>query len=306
MRLIFAIVLLAGLGLAGFAIMQAQGRFSAYETALNETRGQVVDVTDVYVVNRSLGYGDRLAEEDVVAIRWPADSLPDGAFDTLETIFPEDADGPRTVLRAMERGEPLLAVKVTEPGASAGVATSLTPGMRAFTLQVDITSGVSGFLRPGDRVDVYWTGNAEGGGVTRLIQASLPLIAIDQDADDQNRGPAVARTVTVEAPPAVVAKLAQAQATGQLTLALVGVGDEAESDTVEATLAQILGPKDEVVVERERTCSVRARRGATVEIIPIPCPGDAGAVPVAPEAADAGGVSTSDGDGGRYLLNTDS
>ncbi len=58
-----------------------------------------------------------------------------------------------------------------------------------------------------------------------------------------------------------------------MTLALVGVRDETESQTVEATLAEILGPKEEeAVVERQRTCTVRTRKGAEMVLIPIPCP----------------------------------
>ena len=53
-------------------------------------------------------------------------------------------------------------VKVTDPGEEAGVTSQLEPGMRAFALRVDVASGVSGFLRPGDRVDIYWTGSVGG------------------------------------------------------------------------------------------------------------------------------------------------
>ncbi|WP_308915649.1 Flp pilus assembly protein CpaB [Jannaschia sp. LMIT008] len=278
MRIVFVLVLLAGLGLAGFAVMQAQGRFAAYQDALDETAGRVVDVTDVYVVKRSLTYGDVLTPDDVASVAWPTAALPDGAFASLDQIFPEGGEGPRTVLRSIERGEPLLGVKVTAPGASAGVAASLTPGMRAFALQVDVTSGVSGFLRPGDRVDVYWTGSDEHGGLTRLIHPSLPLIAIDQITDGQRGAPTIARTVTVEAPAAVVAKLAQAQATGRLTMALVGVQDETTSENVEATLSEILGPREVAaaapapeVAPAPKVCTIRTRRGDAVEVIPVPC-----------------------------------
>ena len=291
MRAIFALVLLAGLGLAGFAITQAQSRFDQYRTALDRSESQVIELREVFVAKRRLRYGDPLRQADVEAMRWPAASLPPGAFETMEQLFPPDEEGNRTVLRVIERGEPLLVAKVTEPGADAGVAASLTPGMRAFALQVDLTSGVSGFLRPGDRVDVYWTGGGGSGGVTRLIQASLPLIAIDQDTDEQRSGPAVARTVTVEAPPAIVAKLAQAQATGRLTLALVGVRDEEQSETVEATLDAILGPQP--VAARTAVCTIRNRRGSEVTLIPVPCPegtpgSEPGAAAAPPEPEPSG------------------
>ncbi|MGC1260022.1 MAG: Flp pilus assembly protein CpaB [Jannaschia helgolandensis] len=273
MRVIFGLLLLVGLGLAGFAVNTAKGRFSQYKNALAQTQQAIIPVKDVYVVKRQLRYGDILKPDDVRAVSWPADAIPAGTFETMEAIFPPGESGSRTILRVMERDEPVLLVKVTQPGEDAGLAAALTPGMRAFTLQVDVNSGVSGFLRPGDRVDVYWTGGGKQGGVTRLIHANLPLIAIDQQTDEERNSPTIARNITVEVTPAVVAKLAQAQATGRLTLALVGVRDETESQTVEATLAEILGPKEEeAVVERQRTCTVRTRKGAEMVLIPIPCP----------------------------------
>ncbi|CTQ49963.1 Flp pilus assembly protein CpaB [Jannaschia donghaensis] len=275
MRLIFGLLLLVGLGLAGFAINTAKGRFDQYQNALNQSQSAIVPVRDVYVVKRQLRYGDILRPDDVRAVSWPEDAVPAGTFDTLDAIFPTDDDGQRTVLRVMERDEPILLTKVTQPGQEAGLAAALTKGMRAFTLQVDVNSGVSGFLRPGDRVDVYWTGGSSTGGVTRLIHANLPLIAIDQQTDEERNSPTIARNITVEVTPAEVAKLAQAQATGRLTLALVGVRDDTQSPTVEATLAEILGPKEQApVVERQETCSVRTRKGGEVARIQIPCPQD--------------------------------
>ena len=271
MRLIFAVVLLAGLGLAGFAIHTAQNRFSQYQQALSDSRNAIIPVTDVVVLSREVRYGHPLRENDIRLVPWPADALPAGVFRSVEEVFPEDGKGPRTALRLMERNEPLMRSKVTNPGEDAGVAARLATGMRAYALRVDVSSGVSGFLRPGDRVDVYWTGNAGGrdSGVTRLIQANLALIAVDQQTDEERDRPTIARTITVEASPEVVAKLAQAQATGSLSLALVGVLDDTESDSVQATIDQILGARDTSAPKR---CTIRNRRGAEVVEIPIPCP----------------------------------
>ncbi|UWQ17529.1 Flp pilus assembly protein CpaB [Jannaschia sp. M317] len=272
MRLIFGLVLLAGLALAGFAIHTAQGRFNQYKSALASTQQSIVPTKDVFVVRRQLKYGDQLRRTDVRAIQWPATSVPVGTFASMDEIFPPEDDGSRTVLRLMERDEPLLRAKVTNPGQGAGIAATLTPGMRAFTLSVDVNSGVSGFLRPGDRVDVYWTGGGGEGGVTKLIEANMPLIAIDQQTDEQRNNPTIARNVTVEARPEIVAKLAQAQATGSLSLALVGVQDQTESASVHATLREVLGAEE--TAERRQTCTVRTRKGAEVVLIPVPCPED--------------------------------
>lgn len=271
MRVIFGLVLIVGVALAGFAVYIAQDRFSQYQRALADQRNAIIETVEVFVVNGQLRYGSELRPQDVRAVRWPADAVPFGAFTSMEELFPEGEDELRTVLRVMERDEPILLSKVTGPGEDAGVASRLQRGMRAFALSVDVASGVSGFIRPGDRVDVYWTGTSRGENVTRLIRANVQIIAIDQIADEDRSNPMVARTITVEAPPEEIAALAQAQASGRLTLALVGVRDDTTSETIEVNQQQLLGIAEVEQEEGPRTCSVRARRGGELVVTPVPC-----------------------------------
>jgi pilus assembly protein CpaB len=280
--MVFGLVLLLGLGLAGFAVYMAQGYISNYQQELEReraARAAIVPTVEVFVVNRAVRYGDRLTKEDIRAVKWPQDAVPEGAFQTVDAIFPKGEDVLRTVLRAMEKDEALLEVKLTEPGEDAGVSSRLGKGMRAFAISVDVSSGVSGFLTPGDRVDVYWSGSAEMSNgetqnITQLIQPGIKLLAIDQSADTDRDGPSVARTVTVEATPQQVAALAQAQATGSLSLALMGLfDDETSEEGVAVDQSDLLGiePAQIVQREREKVCTVRTRRGADVVEIPIPC-----------------------------------
>ena len=108
--------LLVGVALAGFAVYIAQDRFAQYQNALREQRNAIIETTEVYVVNTQLRYGQTLRPEHVQAVLWPADHVPFGAFQTMEEIFPEGTEVPRTVLRVMERDEPILLSKVTAPG----------------------------------------------------------------------------------------------------------------------------------------------------------------------------------------------
>lgn len=273
MRIVFILVLAVGVGLAGFAVSIAKDRFDQYQTALNEQQSAIVPTTDVVVVSRQLRYGERLTPEDVQVIRWPAEYVPFGSFTSIEELFPADQDGVRTVLRVMEQHEPILLAKVTAPGEDAGVASRLAEGMRAIALRVDVSSGVSGFLRPGDRVDVYWSGmGRDGDSVTRLIRANVQLIAIDQIADEQRNNPTIARTITITARPQDVAALTQAQSTGNLTLALVGVDDVTEVGEVEVSTSALLGEIEEVVAaERAEVCTVRRRIGTEVIIEAVTC-----------------------------------
>ena len=277
MRLIFGLVLVLGLGLAGFAVYMAKGYIGQHQAQLAEAEAakkEIVPTLGVFTVNKPLRYGQRLTKDDIQQVRWPVNAIPEGAFTEIEQIFPKGDDVLRTIIRTIEKDEALLAVKVTKPGEDAGVSSRLSRGMRAFAIRTDVTSGVSGFLRPGDRVDIYWTG--QGGnsrGVTKLIETTVRLIAIDQSIDEDRNSPSVARTVTVEATPRQVASLAQAQATGRLSLSLVGADDTEVSEAVEIDQRDLLGIVEERIVEapKEQVCTVRTRRGADMVDIPIQC-----------------------------------
>lgn len=277
MRTVFGLVLVVGLALAGFAVYMAQGFISQTQDALAEERAireKSGPLVEVYVANKALNYGDVLTAEDVQLIYWPENALPETIFRDPAVLFPVDEKEPRYVVRQMEMFEPLLASKVTEPGQPAGLTGQLAKGMRAFAIKVDVDSGVSGFLQPGDNVDVYWTGQSNGveGDLTRLIENSIKIVAVDQVANGE-RAAAVARTVTVEATPEQVARLAQAQATGQLALSLVGVGDNTVSASVEVDNAGLLGIEAQQVVaaEEEKVCTIRTRKGGDAVEITIPC-----------------------------------
>jgi len=279
--MIFGLVLLVGIALAGGAVYLAKDEIGKYKTAIaraEAAKSQIVPTQKIFVVNRALKYGERLSEEDVRLVDFPLSALPEGHFKEATVLFPENTDEPRVVLRPIEKNEALLAVKITKPGEDAGLTSRLEKGMRAFAINVDVSSGVSGFLRPGDRVDVYWTGRVGGGQnrseVTKLIEATVPLIAVDQRSGEVE-GAQIARTVTVAVSPSQVAALAQAQSTGRLSLSLVGAGDDVViASNIEVNQRDLLGIEDEVaapVKQAEKVCTIRTRRGAEVVNLPIPC-----------------------------------
>lgn len=284
MRVVFGLVLVIGIGLAGFAAYLAKDRFDQYQSKVAEQERLLasnVPLVPVFVMKRQIAYGEQLTKKDVKVLAWPENAIPEGAFLNLEdSDITEDFDPLfdsngelRTVLRQMEKDEAILSVKVTRPGEDAGVSSRLAKGMRAFALRVDVSSGVSGFLRPGDYVDVYWTGDARGREVTKLIDTKLKLLAVDQIADGDRSAPTIARTVTVAATPNQVGALAQAQSTGRLSLSLVGAGDDTQVSAVEVDQNLLLGIEEEkrVEVQKEKVCTIKTRRGAEVVEIPIDC-----------------------------------
>ena len=288
MRMVFGLVLVLGLGLAGFAVYMAQGYIAqtqAERDNLLKEQASAPKLVDVVVAKKAMKYGDRFTRDDLEVIKWQADKVPEGAFNFVvapqggetpaNTVFFEGETRPRAVLRSIEPFEPLLAKKITEPGVDAGITANLSPGMRALAISVDVSSGVSGFLRPGDRVDIYWTGTANKREVSKLIQSAVRLVAIDQSADaDRSEETQIARTVTVEATSEQVAGLALAQQSGRLTLVLVGAGDTTDVGAIEIDRNALLGITEEAAPEEEapeKICTIRTNKGGEVIETQIPC-----------------------------------
>ena len=279
MRIVFALFLVAGLGLAGFAVFQTRLYVAQIEHELALARQAQpearMDTVDVYVVRRNVVYGERLTRDDVEAVAFPAGSVPDGVIASADDLFPAGF-AHRVVLRSMDAREPVLRSKLTAPGTEAGITSHLSPGMRAFTIDVNQTSGVAGFLRPGDHVDVFWSGRSQqSGDITQLIETRMRIIAVDQSAnmDRTSVDGMPARNVTVEATPEQAAALAQAQNSGRLSLALVGGNDMSVPGAIEMTQDRLLGVvREERVVEAgPRVCHVRTRRGNELVLIETPC-----------------------------------
>lgn len=283
MRMVFGLVLLVGVALAGGAVFMAKNYIGAYQNELareRASRQEVVPLVKVYVAERQLKYGEVLKHEDVRLVDWPENAIPEGTFVGENSLYSESEDDLRVVLRPMEKDEAIMAIKVTEPGELAGLTSQLERGMRAFAIKVDVTSGVSGFLRPGDRVDVYWTGRIQGknrqdrGEVTKLIDTAIKLIAVDQKSAANTDAATIARTITVAVRPEQVAALAQAQSSGRLSLSLVGTDDDTIAGAFQIDQDKLLGiVAEEATVElaEKKVCTIRTRRGAEVLEIPIPC-----------------------------------
>lgn len=277
MRGMFGLVLVAGIGLAGAAVYMAKGYIGQTQTALQQQQQMLAKlgpITQVYVLKDQKNYGEPLTAEDVELVYWPKNSVPEGAFADPAVLFPPGTNQERYILRTMEKFEPVLQVKITKPGEPPGLTGQLAKGMRAFAIKVDAVSGVSGWVQPGDFVDITWTGSATGmeGEFTRLIESSAAVIAVDQQAGAQSSA-TVARTVIVAATPEQVARLAQAQATGRLTLSLVGASPDEIDGMVEVNQKSLLGIKDqEVVVQQEqKRCTIKQTKGGERVEVEIPC-----------------------------------
>ena len=146
----------------------------------------------------------------------------------------------------MAAGQPITRGSLVGPEDRGFLAAALGPGMRAVTVPVNASNGGSGFIFPGDHVDMVLTQQVTGGGdgpplkVSETIVRNIRVLAADQRFTDKDAdGKPVIKTasnVTLEVTPKIAEKIAVAQSLGTLSLSLRSIADDA-SDLARAVAA---------------------------------------------------------------------
>ncbi|HWA51318.1 MAG TPA: Flp pilus assembly protein CpaB, partial [Dongiaceae bacterium] len=101
------------------------------------------EIVQVVAAATALKFGDRLAKENLRLVNWPAGSVPDGTFKSIDELLGQQQ---RVVLQAIQPNELILASKVTGPGQRASLSAVIASGMRAMTIRVNDVLGVAGFV----------------------------------------------------------------------------------------------------------------------------------------------------------------
>ena len=189
----------------------------------------------VLVARKALPVGTIVDAESLAFQAWPKELIQNAYY----TEGAPDADVTKligTVVRnPITAGQPLTKGTLVGPNDRGFLAAALGPGMRAVTVPVSATTGVAGFIFPGDRVDMVLTQNVAGGGdgpplkVSETIVRNLRILATDQRIDSKDaEGKTIVKTsntVTVEATPRLAEKIAVAQTMGALSLVLRSIAD---------------------------------------------------------------------------------
>ncbi len=146
-----------------------------------------VSTTKVVAAAKDIPLGAVLTAADLTTISI-AGTPPKGAI-----TKPEDAVG-RGVLAEIYQGEPVMASRISGPGAGGGLAPTIPKGMRACAIRVDEVVGVAGFVIPGMRVDVMASGNPPAGAgpadgpETETILQNLQVLSAGTDIQKDAEG----------------------------------------------------------------------------------------------------------------------
>jgi len=190
---------------------------------------QLVAGAPVVVAAKPLKYGDKLDASMLTVIRLPQDAVPEGAFTTIPAVLSQDNGGAPVTLVPIAAKEPLLAAKLSGPGARPSVAAQVAEGMRAYTIKVSDVTGVGGHALPGDHVDVVLSRDLTPEGshrnyVSEIVLQNVRVLAVDLNADLEANKPSAPSTATLEVGVPDSQKLAVASDMGKLSLALRRTG----------------------------------------------------------------------------------
>ena len=188
----------------------------------------------VLVARAGVVRGQILKPDDLAWQVWPDGTL-DKSYILLGARTPESFAG-WVARNPIAAGEPLTESKIIAPGNRGFLSAVLRPGMRAVSVPVTRTSGISGFVFPGDQVDLLITytipapkeasdksgnnSNEDKPKVAETVLQDVRVIAIDQRVDTKVGEPILAQTATLEVTPKQSEIIAVASEMGKLSLSL--------------------------------------------------------------------------------------
>jgi pilus assembly protein CpaB len=222
-----------------------------------------VDAVPVMVAAMDLAWGAKITSEMVKTLPYLKESVPEGYYSTSEKL-----QG-RILTTNLKMGEPIVEHRLAPVGIKAGgVSAVLPPGKRAVAVKGDKVIGISGFINPGNRVDVLVTMKdpVNKKDKTKIALENIPVLATGTQIEQNSKGePAPVDVYTLEVTPDESEKLALAATMGKLQFALRNITDGEKVRTRGATITQTLNslasPEDAKERRRQRPAS------ATVEVI---------------------------------------
>jgi len=236
----------------------------------------------ILVAKRDLHVGTILKPEDIAWQAWPEKGVSEAYFKS-GTDKAQSLNG-KVVRVPLTKGEPVTRSSIVAQGDRGFMAAILGTGMRAVTIKLSATSGIGGFVFPGDRVDVILShalevSRSEKYQIAETVFQNVRVLAVDQKSSSDDKAK-VAKTATIEVTPKMAEKVAMLSNLGGLTLSLRSLAHNGNSTSsnpnsppVSETATHTMG--DEIskflpaLDDDSTTDSVRVARGNTASHINI-------------------------------------
>jgi pilus assembly protein CpaB len=177
-------------------------------------------------------------------------------------------------LRPMEANEAVLASKISGNGGKSSLSSVIEADKRAMTIHVKDSTGVAGFVQPGEHVDILLT-HTEGApaaatpGMSAKIEVLLQDVlvrAIDQDINVRKDAATSIKAVTVEVSPRDAQKLTLASSIGTLSLTLRNMRSKQQVAPSSLSVKDLLPPTVSPVVA-DKLQSLATPKGPSYDIV---------------------------------------
>ena len=212
------------------------GYFGLTSLATQSTARNKANFRPVVVTATDLTFGVKLDRAMVRLAQYPKDAVPEGAYSSIDSVVGQ------TTKVFMSAREPVTAIKMSSRGG--GLSMLVKPTMRAASLEVNQVSGVSGFVLPGDRVDVLVTvdpRDMHDDAVTRTVLQNTEVLAAGQKTEQQDNKPITVQAVTLLVSPEGAETLALALHEGKIHLVLRNPEDQTEVQVASLSTREMLG-----------------------------------------------------------------
>ncbi len=223
------------------------------------------NLSEVVVAARDLPLGSVLTPQDIKLIEWPGNSLPVGYSSSTEEVLG------RGLITPVAENEPLLSTKMALSEAGGGLPIVIPEGSRAVSVQVDEVVAVSGFVLPGNRVDVLVTldqATYSDNPITKVIMQNVAVLAVGQIiASDANGTPIVVSTSTLLVTPEEAERLVMAATKGRIQFALRNTLDLDSLSTNGMRLTGLVPGGQPVRRTTTRRSAPAPRRAPQIEVI---------------------------------------
>ena len=221
-------------------------------------RGELVNVA---VAVADLSWGTIIKPEMVKTVPFLKGSLTSGFFSDTASV------AGRVVITPIKADEPIFASRLaTSDITKGGVAAVISENKRAMGVKVDKVQGVSGFIHPGNRIDVVATFRPANSQmpVTMTVLENIPVLATGTETEIRGRQEKAVEVdvITLEVSPEEAEVLALASAEGKLQLSLRNFSDTKNIGTKGVTVQSLMsflsgkGPSPEKKASRKRDVSV--------------------------------------------------
>ena len=197
-----------------------------------------VAAVPVVVAAMDLTWGTQLTVEMLKTLPFLKESLPSGHYSSIDDL------AQRVLIANLKQGEPIVEHRLAPVDVkTGGVSAVLAPGKRAVAVKGDKVIGISGFINPGNRVDILATMKdpASKSERTKIVLENINVLATGTQMVRDGKGqPAPVDVYTLEVTPLESEKLALAAAQGKLQFALRNITDGEAVRTRGATVSQTL------------------------------------------------------------------